>query len=141
MLKLGKTKRAVAIGAAALVVAGGTTLGLGGIANASVGNPPASTTDWFSLYLMNDSGGRTYQVCSEQSAANTIDVGVYDNTGGFPPRLEEVNTGVQFTSDTYINFSPRECVELTILTGKLGDKYTGYIYTPHEYDTGEVSYN
>ncbi len=54
--------------------------------------------------------------------------------------LQEVNSGVQ-TSGPYVNFSPGQCVDFTILGGNFGDKYDGQIYTPAEYHTGTVAYN
>ncbi|WP_042435209.1 hypothetical protein [Streptacidiphilus anmyonensis] len=140
MLKLGKTRRSVALGAGALALAGVATIGLGGTANASVGAPNPATTDWFSLYLMNDSGGRYFEICSEQSSANTIHVAVQDDSAeGATVLLLNPWGGQNYGG--YVSFNPGQCLTWTILGGSLGDKYNGSIQTPRVYNTGDVTYN
>ena len=51
MLRLGKNKRAIALAAATLAMAGGATIDLGGTAKAAYSSPPPSTTDWFARNL------------------------------------------------------------------------------------------
>ncbi|MEU8974618.1 hypothetical protein AB0D11_36065 [Streptomyces monashensis] len=138
MLKLGKTKHAVALGAATLALAGGATIGLGGTANASVGAPNPATTDWFKLYLQNDSGGRTFLVCNEQSGPNTVDVEVIDSRWN-NLQLRDVNTGATFTKAN-IYFPAGACKEYD-LNGSNGSPILGLITTPNIYDTGWVGFN
>ena len=146
MLKHGKNKRVIAMAAATLAIAGGATIGLGGTANAAVGNPDPSTTDWFSLYLSNNGTGtgRYFQVCSEQSAANTVWVAVDDETdirAGTRVELQDVNSGWT-TYGAYINFSPGGCEEFYIINTRFGDALQGYINPgSRPYGTGIVRYN
>ncbi|MFE7314241.1 hypothetical protein ACFU7T_14305 [Streptomyces sp. NPDC057555] len=141
MLKLGKTKRAVALGAAALALAGSATFGLGGTAQASVGAPDPAATDHFSLYLTNNSGGRQFLVCNHQSSSNTVFVGVqkYYSWGSHNVELQDVNTGWT-TYGANISFNRGACEEFNII-GADGQSLMGYILTPNQYDTGWVTYN
>lgn len=139
MRKLGKTKRTVALAAAGVALAGAATIGLGGTANASVGNPPPASTDWFSLYLENNAGGRYYLVCNEQSSANTVYVGVEEGDSGNAVELQDVNTG-WITYGANIRFNSGGCEEFNII-GYYGARLAGYIETPNTYSTGWVDFN
>lgn len=143
MLKRGKSKRAIGLAAAALAIVGGATIGLGGTANAATGNPPPSTTDWFSLYLTNNGYNRYFTVCNEQSAANTVYVAVEDrDLAGARVLLRDVNSGWT-TYGANINFNPGGCEEFYIdpFSSSPGHKLQGYIKTPTFYGTGEVKWN
>ena len=127
MLKLGKTKRTIAMTTAALALAGGATIGLGGTADASVGAPNPATTDWFSLYLMNDSGGRTFQVCNRQSGPNTVGVRVIDSAWR-NLELQDVNSGWTFYTAN-IRFNSGSCEEFNVISGS--GTILGMITTPN----------
>jgi len=138
MLKLVKAKRAVALGAVTLALVGGATIGLGGTANASVGAPNPATTDWFKLYLTNNSGGRTFLVCNEQSGPNTVGVQVIDSRW-HNLQLRDVNTGATFY-EANIYFARGACKEYDI-NGSFGSQILGLITTPNIYDTPWVGFN
>jgi 4-hydroxyphenylpyruvate dioxygenase-like putative hemolysin len=138
MPKLGKSKRAIAMAAAAVALAAGTALGAGGTANAAVSGPDPSTTDWFRLYLQNDSGGRTFLVCNEQSGPNTVGVQVIDS-GWNNLKLQDVNTGATFYKAN-IYFNRGACKEYNVI-GSDGSTILGLITTPNIYDTGWVTFN
>lgn len=137
--------KSLARGAAiASVLTAAATLGLTGTANAAYSAPPASTTDWFGLDLINNpasAGGRQFQVCNYQSTANTVYVAVADETyAGARVLLQDDTTGWQ-TYGAYINFNPGGCEGFYIPTAPMGDTLQGYIKTPNFYGTGYVRYN
>ncbi|MFJ4412218.1 hypothetical protein [Streptomyces sp. NPDC088910] len=139
MLKRGKNKRAIVMAAVALALAGGATVGLGGSAGAAAYGPPPASTDWFSLYVTNNAGGRYYLVCNEQSAANTVYVGAEEGRDGNAVELKDVNTGWT-TYGANIRFNAGACEEFTFV-GYDGRGLAGYIKTPAFYTTGWVDYN
>ena len=55
---------------------------MSGTANAAYSSPPASTTDWFGLDLVNNPGNQHFEVCDYQSSPNRIFVAVADDTYG-----------------------------------------------------------
>ncbi|WP_030243777.1 hypothetical protein [Streptomyces sp. NRRL S-350] len=139
MFKLRATGRAIAMSAAALTLAGGATVGLGGTADAAVGSPNQATTDWFQLYVSNNGNNPYYTVCNHQSGANTVYVGVTDYGSGNNVLLQDTITGWQ-TYGTNINFNAGGC-ESFFIKGTNGHAYIGYIKAPTYYSTGVVTYN
>lgn len=142
VLRLGKSKRAIALAAAVLAMAGGATIGLTGTANAAYSSPPASTTDWFGLDLVNDPGLRHFEVCNDQSSANTVKIGVEDITqNGAVELLQDTVTGNQ-TYGGWVRFNPGGCEGWSIVSNNAGDTLSGNINPGnHIYSTGPVRYN
>lgn len=129
--------RWAAIGSALTAVA---TLGVSGTANAAYSSPPASTTDWFALDLVNNPGLQHFEVCDDQSTSNRIFVGVEDvDLGGARLPLTDAANG-NTTYGEYVNFNPGGC-EGWWVDNAGSDTLQGVIWTPTSYATPPVHYN
>lgn len=123
------------------VLTAAATLGVSGTANAAYSSPPASTTDWFGLDLVNNTNDIHFEVCDYQSTSNRIFVGVEDDTyGGARVQIKDAANG-NVTYGEYVNFSPGGCEGWWVVNFPVGDKLQGFIDTPTTYGTGTVPYN
>ncbi|MEU6239116.1 hypothetical protein [Kitasatospora sp. NPDC047058] len=138
MVRIGTAKRGIAMTAAAVALAGVATVGLGGTAYAGVSNPPASTTDWFSLYLENGRDSAYFLVCNHQSSATSVVVKVFDGAG-YRMTLQDVNTGWN-PGNSAINFNPGGCEEFNVVGYQNNNTIVGEIVSGNSgYWTGWVS--
>ncbi|HEV3361361.1 MAG TPA: hypothetical protein VG247_31470 [Pseudonocardiaceae bacterium] len=136
-----KNGRIARLAAIASILTAAATLGMSGTANAAYASPPASTTDWFGLDLVNNPGNRHFEVCDDQSTASRIWVAVADDSdNGVRVLIQDAANGNE-TYGEYVNFNPGGCEGWFIPDVPSGHTLEGGIDTPRTYSTGPVRYN
>lgn len=138
MLKLAKTKHTIAMTAAALAIAGGTTVGFSGTANAA---SDTYTVDHVELILINNdstAGNQQATICNWQSAYNTFWFWVKDDTTGHLAALD----GSPYEDIKYeLGMDAGQCLTFTV-TAAYGHTLQEFFSTNGvTYGTNPVTFN
>ncbi len=135
-----KSARIARLAAIASVITAVATFGMSGTANAAYSSPPASTTDWFGLDLVNDPGNQHFEVCDYQSSPNRIFVSVSDVSLSARVMMADDVTNNE-TYGEWVNFNPGGCEGWWLMNFPIGDPLEGDIDTPSLHHTSTVRYN